>query len=373
MARKFVYFVAGVIVLVLIGLIGLRVYGTQLSQIAFVPKEEFVAQPALQPSVYDAADMWIAKPDMASNPALWQPAMDDPGQETKVPVFFIHPTSYLERTHWNAPLDAPEANWRARLFVRGMASAFNATQQIWAPRYRQAAFGAFLTDKKEAKQAIDLAYGDVLQAFDAFMAEQDQRTPIILAGHSQGALHLTRLLKDRVAGKPLAKRIIAAYAVGWPISVTADLPALGLPACANAEQPNCILSWQSFAEPADYDQIVKAFEASPSLTGKPRKGTSFVCTNPLTGAAGGKADASANLGTLKNNADFSDGELVAKAVPARCDAKGFLLIGDAPDLGPYVLPGNNYHVYDFSLFWRNIRADAITRTRQMVFQSGRLR
>jgi hypothetical protein len=23
-----------------------------------------------------------------------------------------------------------------------------------------------------------------------------------------------------------------------------------------------------------------------------------------------------------------------------------------------VLPGNNYHVFDFSLFWANVRADA---------------
>ena len=26
--------------------------------------------------------------------------------------------------------------------------------------------------------------------------------------------------------------------------------------------------------------------------------------------------------------------------------------------GGYVLPGNNYHVYDYSLFWANVRADA---------------
>ena len=42
--------------------------------------------------------------------------------------------------------------------------------------------------------------------------------------------------------------------------------------------------------------------------------------------------------------------------------RGFLLIGeDAPDLGPYVLPGNNYHVYDYALFWSNLRADAAAR------------
>ena len=48
-------------------------------------------------------------------------------------------------------------------------------------------------------------------------------------------------------------------------------------------------------------------------------------------------------------------------VPARCDTRGFLLIGEPPELGGYVLPGNNYHVYDYSLFWANVRADALRR------------
>ena len=48
-------------------------------------------------------------------------------------------------------------------------------------------------------------------------------------------------------------------------------------------------------------------------------------------------------------------------VGARCD-NGFLLIGGAiPALGPYVLPGNNHHVYDYALFWGSIRADAARR------------
>ena len=61
------------------------------------------------------------------------------------------------------------------------------------------------------------------------------------------------------------------------------------------------------------------------------------------------------------NDDLTEGELVPASVPARCDAKGFLLIGDPPKLGPYVLPGNNYHVYDYPLFWANVRADVARR------------
>lgn len=367
MARKFLYLVAAVIVLVLAGLLALRLFGTELSRIAFVPREPFKAQAALDPNVYARDEMWIGKPGKRGNPALWLPkGMTGIGAQSPAAVFFIHPTSYLGRAHWNAPLDNAEANERAELFTRGMASVFNASSNIWVPRYRQAAFGAFLTDKPEGRMALDAAYKDVLQAFDTFLAQQDAKTPIVLAGHSQGSLHLVQLLKDRVAGKPLARRIVAAYAVGWPISIAADLPALGLPACASADQTGCILSWQSFAEPAEPEPIIAAFEAAPSLTGQPRTNSSFVCTNPLTGAAAAEADAEANLGTLKNRADFSDGELVAALVPARCDARGILLIGSGPDLGPYVLPGNNYHVYDYSLFWANTRADVARRTAAFV-------
>ena len=60
--------------------------------------------------------------------------------------------------------------------------------------------------------------------------------------------------------------------------------------------------------------------------------------------------------------ELDTGKLTRLGIPARCDAKtGLLLIGEAPDLGPYVLPGNNYHVYDVPLFWANVRADVAKR------------
>ena len=60
---------------------------------------------------------------------------------------------------------------------------------------------------------------------------------------------------------------------------------------------------------------------------------------------------------------MSNGELVPGAVPARCGDNGLLMIGDPPEMGSYVLPGNNYHVYDIPLFWANTQADVIRRAR----------
>jgi len=39
-----------------------------------------------------------------------------------------------------------------------------------------------------------------------------------------------------------------------------------------------------------------------------------------------------------------------------------LMIGAPPQgFGNYVLPGNNYHVFDYALFWANIRDDVARR------------
>lgn len=367
LARKFLYIVAALIVLVIAGGFVIRIYESELTELAFVPTAKFEKQTAFEQSKYAGNDMWFARPGKAGNPAIWLPTgattAEMPGSAA---IFFVHPTSYIGKDYWNAPLDDKESQDRARLFLRGLASPFADAGEIWAPRYRQAAIGSFLTTKPEGQQALDAAYQDVLLAFDEFVAEVQKDRPIILAGHSQGALHLTHLLKDRVAGKPIAKRIAAAYVVGWPISVTTDLPEMGLPACTGPDQSGCIMAWQSFAEPAEYDRIVTVYGATTGFNGTPRKDTPMLCTNPLNGGGAVEAGMEANLGTLTPDAKLENGELIVGAVPATCDSSGFLLIGDPPELGPYVLPGNNYHVYDFPLFWANVRADALWRVQKFL-------
>lgn len=366
LARKFLYVVAGLIVLAIAAGVAYNLFAVSLMRQAMVPSARFVAQPATAKGAYTKPAMWLARPDLRGNPAEWLPSGIAPVTDRPAAVFFIHPTSSFDRAQWNTPIDNREASDRAALFLQGQASAFNASGDVWAPRYRQATFGAFLTTRDDAQKALDLAYGDVLTAFDAFLAEAGER-PIVLAGHSQGALHLTRLLKDRVAGQPLAKRIVAAYVVGWPISRDTDLASLGLPECTAPDQPGCILSWQSFGDPADPALILDTFDDTTGFDGRSRKGTAMVCTNPITGKAGGNAPASANLGTLFPAADLKTATLTAGQVEARCEGRGLLMIGSPPNLGQYVLPGNNYHVFDYSLFWSNVRADVARRL--AAFQS----
>ncbi|WP_191225152.1 DUF3089 domain-containing protein [Edaphosphingomonas haloaromaticamans] len=366
-ARRFLYVIAGLIVLTLAAAFGWNIFQDRLMRTAFVPSVPFTAPSDAGAPDYAAASAWLARPDLPDDPSRFTVAGIARAARPEVAVFYVPPTSYMKRDRWNAPLDDADANQRLGLFASSQASAFNGMGAVWAPRYRQATLGAFLAGNADAAAAIDFAYRDVARAFDAFLAQIPASRPILLAGHSQGSLHLMRLMAEKVAGKPVAKRIVAAYVIGWPVSETADIPAMGLPGCTGPGQAGCVLSWQSYAEPADTHSVQAVYDATPGLTGAPRKGTPMLCVNPLTGAPGTAALPGANRGALVPDAELKGAELKPALVPARCDASGFLLIGAAPEgYSGYVLPGGNFHVFDYALFWANIRADAEARARTFL-------
>jgi hypothetical protein len=356
-ARRFLALIAILTLLFVGGAFALYQFGDQVLLRTATPHGHFQQPPKVSGPDYADDASWLAQPGLNDDPSHWVPSgLASSRAAQAAAAFYIHPTTYLERDHWNVPLDADgEEGRRARLFVQSQASALNGVSEIWAPKYRQAAYGAFLLRSADAQKALDLAYRDVLAAFDVFLRAQPADRPIILAGHSQGSLHLSRLLVDR--RDALRNRLVAAYVVGWPVSVTADLPGMGLEPCTRSDQNGCVLSWQSFRDPANPSLVTDAWVGTRGPGGE-RLREDMLCTNPLTGTKDGVADRNANKGTLVPDGDLATAMLEAWKVGARCD-DGFLKIdGDVPNLGPYVLPGNNYHVYDYALFWGSIRADA---------------
>lgn len=398
-ARIFLYIIAFLVFLAVAAAIAWNVFQDELLRMAFVPSEPVEILDPVEESAYAAANMWLVRPDKDDAASDWLPEGygeetsltdaettaedDEAGTETpanvenpqeemaedradlpRVPVFYVLPTTYVARDRWNAEMRDPSVRGRQELFAASQASVFNDVGEVWAPLYRQAVLGAFLTTSEEARMAIRFAYRDVEAAFDYFLEQIGPDQPFIIAGHSQGSLHLQTLLFERINGTPTADRIVAAYLIGWPISVEADLPALPLPGCVKADDAGCIYSYISFAEPADPRQVENLYEDSTGLTQDPRRGTDMLCINPLTGRRGGEAPASANSGSLIPNEETDGATLERERIPANCGDRGILMIGDPPvGYDSYVLPGNNYHVFDYMLFWANLRADVERRTR----------
>jgi hypothetical protein len=349
LARKFLWIVAILTGLVILAAIIWRLFAPDLIQTAFTPGEPFGQTEQARAPDYARKGNWVARPDIAGNPALWAPPGYSAAPRPAAAVFFVSPTAWLSRSRWNAPLDDVETNDRLDRFTKMQATVFNGVAEVWVPRYRQATFGSFLSPGPDAEKALGLAYSDVERAFDAFLAAQPADRPIFIAGHSQGARHILHLLKARRA--QIEGRLVAVYAIGWPVALPQDPAAIGLPPCTAAEQPGCIASWQSFAADGELAEALKGFEIVPDVSGAPLGRRPMLCTNPLTGNRSA-AGPDRNAGMLVEKV------LKPRAVGARCDARGLLLIAPTPtDAGPYVLPGGNFHVYDFGLFWANIRAD----------------
>jgi len=356
-ARRFLLAITILTLLVVAGAFALFQWGGSALRHMYTPQGHYAAPAPNSGPDYSKLDSWIARPGLANDPAKWLPKGVGAGVVGDAAIFYIHPTTYLNGDRWNAPLVADsETQFRTNLFVQSEASAFARAGATWAPRYRQATYGSFLLKSEDAEKALNLAYSDVSAAFDQFLRSIPTDRPIILAGHSQGALHLMHLLRDRK--DQLRGRLVAAYVVGWPIDTASDLPALGFPGCSSPAQTGCILSWLSFADPPNPSLILADWQKTKGLTGGPRKREDILCVNPITGTANGAAPPRANPGTLVPSSDFTTATLQPGAVGAHCDKGLLILDGNIPPLGPYVLPGNNYHVYDYALFWGAIRQDA---------------
>ena len=76
MARKFLFIVALVIVIVIGGAIALSIWSREATEIAFVPRGDFVEQEALAANAYEDPGMWYSRPGLGTNdPARYQPAI----------------------------------------------------------------------------------------------------------------------------------------------------------------------------------------------------------------------------------------------------------------------------------------------------------
>ncbi len=349
------------IALIVIQIAAIALAGPTIEIWRMGPRTAFVPQPALPPDSYQQPAMWLARPDLPNDPARILPPGVRHDRVGSAFVFFVHPTTFMARNHWNAPLDHADSRMRANLAVRSMASVFNDEAGIYAPRYRQAAMGTFLVDRPESQTALTLAESDVRAAFATFLRTIPPHAPIVMAGHSQGAQITLRLLRDMVRNTPVAPRIVAVYLAGWRVSPAHDLPSTGLTACTRANQSGCAMAWMTFADPADPEQARTIASHYPALDGQ-HSDDAPLCTNPLTAGATAAAPASANLGSMATGDEWRRPALVMPSVGAHCDpATGVLVVSHPPHLGDQVLSGNNYSTYDFALFWRNLRADLARR------------
>jgi hypothetical protein len=128
----------------------------------------------------------------------------------------------------------------------------------------------------------ELAYRDVLTAWRDYLAHHNHGRGVVLIGHSQGAAHLKRLIREEIEPSASVRRLlVSAILLGGGVSVANGSDTGGdfekVRACRSPDQTGCVVTYSSWSStPPDRGN----FGSQP--------GRHELCVNPAA-LAGGKA------------------------------------------------------------------------------------
>ena len=261
----------------------------------------------------------------------------------KADIFYIYPTLNTSKKdiRWNVPIDDTEQqNKVLHTAVKYQVSPFATSGKIYVPFYRQAHIRAYRGYKGDA-EALNLAYGDVKEAFTYYLKNYNKGRPIILVGHSQGTTHGIRLLKDFFDNKPLQKRLIAAYLPGIRIQPNEFSTILPM---KSPKETGGFVSWNT-RKKGTYPVAKNWYVGS-------------VTTNPITWNERKTTLLKEHKGFL-----FTNDKMYSKSLTI--EVTDGLIWSTVPKFPKRFAMSfiKNYHTGDINLFWQDIKENVELRTK----------
>lgn len=266
-------------------------------------------------------------------------------------VFFVYPTLLTDKKdrRWNAPINDRIINADVQnLVVPYQATAWASAARLYVPYYRQNHYRAFFEPylNQGGQQAQELAYSDVKAAFEYYLSHENKGRPIILAGHSQGAHHLKKLLHEFFDQKPLQKQLVAAYLVGakaLPDTFNTIKP------LTSATETGGFVSWNSY-KMGKYPKYANWFKDA-------------VTTNPITWDTSKTSTYSQHKGVY-----YYDKKIYPNSLTV--EVKDGLLWVSLPKLPKRFLLSfiRDYHNFEINLFWQDISENIALRVREFLNQ-----
>ncbi len=295
---------------------------------------------------YTDSFCWLSRPDVPAK---------------KVDVFYVYPTIYVEKDPLNMDISDAGLRRNAAGLLTAQAGVYAESANVFAPFYRQQSAATQSMEVKNGGRdayedpAFKLGCRDVETAFMYYLEQLNSGRPFILAGHSQGSMVVLELLRKFLGDSELKKQLVAAYAIGYSLTV-ADLekyPHLSL--AQREDDTGVIITYNTQGEGA---------------TGSPVLLDGAVGINPLnwrTDAVSASSDL--NLGAvffrdstgevLEKVADFCGAYLdTARGVLVVNDLKATNIV-DLNKLGRW--PERVYHRYDYAFFYNNLKRNVARR------------
>lgn len=212
----------------------------------------------------------------------------DPG--ASVDCFYVYPTVSLD-AGGNAPMKVENQQVAV---VKQQFARFASVCRTFAPLYRQVTLTALRSSLAGHPVSADraLAYNDVKDAWDYYLAHDNHGRGVALIGHSQGSLVLAQLVAKEIDGKPIQTRILSVILAGYRLQVPVGKDVGGdfksVPLCHSADQLGCAINFASFRASSPPPADARLFGASAG------PGLQAACVNPAA-LAGGSAPLRAYL------------------------------------------------------------------------------
>ncbi len=272
-----------------------------------------------------AATKWLCGPRVADDPC--RPGLsttlyrgwDSPAgtftpksRRRGVDCFYVYPTVSNQPGRLATKRVDPEL----RSIALYQAARFSQLCRVHAPVYRQATVAA-LQGGTTTRGDYRKAYGDVEDAFDAFLRRIGRNRGFVLLGHSQGSYHLQRLVRRRIdSHAALRRRMVSAVLLGGNVTVRTGSDRGGVfrhvPTCERDNQLSCVIAFSTFNEtPPDPSVFGRGESRLAGFLALPRGSKlETACTNP---AALG-SDRSVPLSLVAPTAPFAPGTLIAAGI-----------------------------------------------------------
>ncbi|HJX62197.1 MAG TPA: DUF3089 domain-containing protein [Dehalococcoidia bacterium] len=221
-----------------------------------------------------------------------------PAENAPIDCFYVYPT-VSGQTTVNATLEiGPE---QTAIAVQ-QASRFSQVCRVYAPVYRQLTLTT-LSAGTDTPEARALAYGDVLSAWQDYLASYNDGRGVVFIGHSQGSGMLTNLIATEIDPDPdLRRLLVSALLIGGNVTVAAGQDVGGdfenIPACRSADQTGCVVAYSSFDQPPPPDSVFGRVGTGPRANEQVDGNLEVLCVNPAS-LAGGTGALQAYFGTAK--------------------------------------------------------------------------
>ncbi|WGM40330.1 DUF3089 domain-containing protein [Caulobacter sp. NIBR1757] len=243
---------------------------------------------------YSKPETWLCLPGRAGDACtvdLATTVVEATGKSDKITLeatpapaaidcFYVYPTVSTDPTP-NSDMTIDEAERRV---VAVQFARFRNVCRPFAPMYRQVTLSAlrqYMTGQNPGASR-ELAYNDVKDAWDWYLANENKGRGVVLIGHSQGSGVIQELVKREIDGKPIQKQIVGVMPIGSNVPVDDKGMFGSIPSCSAKGQTGCLISYVSFRA-----------ETPPPATSRFGKvaedGKHAACINPAA-LGGGKGE-----------------------------------------------------------------------------------